>query len=126
MSTKYELVFIPSPELGHLLLAVEMAKLLVDCDERLLITVLIMKLPFDSEIDFHVESLATSITADIHFVLLMCNLVHELLICLMRPLNFSPIYNTISEFIICLMKSLNFLYMFNIVSKLHENIQSSL
>ncbi|KAA8526164.1 hypothetical protein F0562_007736 [Nyssa sinensis] len=43
-----EIVFIPSPGVGHLLSTVEMAKLLINRDERLSITVLIMKLPNDS------------------------------------------------------------------------------
>ncbi|KAL3753180.1 hypothetical protein ACJRO7_000563 [Eucalyptus globulus] len=70
MSAKSELVFIPSPGLGHLVSMVEMAKLLVDRDDRLSLTILIMKFPFDSEIDSHIESLTTSVTARIRFVLL--------------------------------------------------------
>ncbi|KAK3444629.1 hypothetical protein EUGRSUZ_A00927 [Eucalyptus grandis] len=70
MSTKSHLVFIPSPGLGHLVSTVEIAKLLVDRDGRLSITILIMKLPFDSEVDSRIESLAASIAAGIHFVIL--------------------------------------------------------
>ncbi|XP_030543906.1 anthocyanidin 3-O-glucosyltransferase 2-like [Rhodamnia argentea] len=70
MTTKYELVFIPSPGHGHLAPTVEMAKLLVDRDDRLSVSVLIMKFPFDSEIDSHFESLAASIAARIRLVLL--------------------------------------------------------
>ncbi|XP_030441249.2 anthocyanidin 3-O-glucosyltransferase 2-like [Syzygium oleosum] len=70
MSSKSELVFIPPPILGHLVSMVEMAKLLVDRDNRLSVTVLIMKFPFDSKIDSHVESLTTSVAARIRFVLL--------------------------------------------------------
>ncbi|KAH7843425.1 hypothetical protein Vadar_016504 [Vaccinium darrowii] len=40
-----ELVFIPSPGLGHLVSTVEMAKQLVGRDHRLSITVLVMKIP---------------------------------------------------------------------------------
>ncbi|KAL5808352.1 hypothetical protein ACOSQ3_029043 [Xanthoceras sorbifolium] len=48
---KAQLVFIPSPGVGHLVSAVEIAKLLVDRDDRLSITVLIIKHPnFDSDI----------------------------------------------------------------------------
>ncbi|KAI8558701.1 hypothetical protein RHMOL_Rhmol04G0117300 [Rhododendron molle] len=42
-----ELVFIPSPGMGHLVPTVEMAKQLIGRDHRLSITVLIMKFPFD-------------------------------------------------------------------------------
>jgi len=42
-----ELVFIPSPGMGHLVSTVEMAKQLIGRDHRLSITVLIMKIPFD-------------------------------------------------------------------------------
>ncbi|KAH7844647.1 hypothetical protein Vadar_030220 [Vaccinium darrowii] len=42
-----ELVFIPSPGMGHLVSTVEMAKQLIGRDPRLSITVLIMKVPFD-------------------------------------------------------------------------------
>ncbi|KAG5552137.1 hypothetical protein RHGRI_010289 [Rhododendron griersonianum] len=44
---KAELVFIPSPGMGHLVSTVEMAKQLIGRDHRLSITVLIMKTPFD-------------------------------------------------------------------------------
>ncbi|KAF7145500.1 hypothetical protein RHSIM_Rhsim04G0084300 [Rhododendron simsii] len=46
---KAELVFIPSPGMGHLVSTVEMAKKLIGRDHRLSITVLIMKTPFDSK-----------------------------------------------------------------------------
>ncbi|KAK3444626.1 hypothetical protein EUGRSUZ_A00932 [Eucalyptus grandis] len=70
MSAKSELVFIPFAGPGHLVSMVEMAKLLVDRDERLSITVLIMKFPFESEIDSYIESLTASVAAHIRFVLL--------------------------------------------------------
>ncbi|KAL3753181.1 hypothetical protein ACJRO7_000564 [Eucalyptus globulus] len=69
MSAESELVFIPCPGLGHLVSMVEMAKLLVDLDDRLSITVLILKFPFDSEIDSRIESLTASVAARIRFVL---------------------------------------------------------
>ncbi|CAL5336994.1 unnamed protein product [Camellia sinensis] len=47
--SKAQLVFIPSPGIGHLASTVEMAKLLVGRDDRLSITVLIMKFPFDNK-----------------------------------------------------------------------------
>ncbi|CAL9013331.1 unnamed protein product [Prunus brigantina] len=46
MKKAAELVFIPSPGAGHLVSAVEIAKLLVARDDQLFITVLIMKLVF--------------------------------------------------------------------------------
>ncbi|KAK3227298.1 hypothetical protein Dsin_007160 [Dipteronia sinensis] len=45
MQKAAELVFIPSPGVGHLVSTVEIAKLLVDRDQRLSITVFIIKLP---------------------------------------------------------------------------------
>ncbi|KAH6788697.1 hypothetical protein C2S51_003703 [Perilla frutescens var. frutescens] len=48
---KAELVFIPSPGLSHLVSTVETAKLLLDRDDRLSITVLTMKLPNDTSVD---------------------------------------------------------------------------
>ncbi|XP_056172628.1 putative UDP-glucose flavonoid 3-O-glucosyltransferase 3 [Syzygium oleosum] len=60
--------------MGHLVSMVEMAKLLVDRDPRLSVTVLIMKLPFDSDVDSYTNSPATSVAAArIHFV----HLPHE-------------------------------------------------
>ncbi|CAA2981082.1 anthocyanidin 3-O-glucosyltransferase 2-like [Olea europaea subsp. europaea] len=46
-----ELVFIPIPGMGHLLPTIEMAKLLTDRDERLSITVLILKAPVELKSD---------------------------------------------------------------------------
>ncbi|CBI19988.3 unnamed protein product, partial [Vitis vinifera] len=43
-----ELVFIPSPGIGHLVATVEIAKLMTHRDRRLSITILIMKFPFGS------------------------------------------------------------------------------
>ncbi|KAF8041605.1 hypothetical protein BT93_A0259 [Corymbia citriodora subsp. variegata] len=68
MSATSELVFIPLPAAGHLVSMVEMAKLLVDRDERLSVTVLIMKFPYDSKIDSSVESFTASVTTRIRFV----------------------------------------------------------
>ncbi|KAG5552128.1 hypothetical protein RHGRI_010280 [Rhododendron griersonianum] len=47
MAAAAELVFIPSPGMGHLVSTVEMAMQLIGRDHRLSITVLIMKFPFD-------------------------------------------------------------------------------
>ncbi|KAF8041590.1 hypothetical protein BT93_A0246 [Corymbia citriodora subsp. variegata] len=70
MSTTSELVFIPFPAIGHLVSMVEMAKLLVDRDDRLSVTVLIMKFHFDSKIDSSLKSFTASVTTRIRFVLL--------------------------------------------------------
>ncbi|XP_030516478.1 anthocyanidin 3-O-glucosyltransferase 2-like [Rhodamnia argentea] len=61
--TSAELVFVPTPVMGHLVSMVEMAKLLVDRDPRLSISVLIMKPLFDSELDSYTSSLAASLDA---------------------------------------------------------------
>ncbi|PIN22170.1 UDP-glucuronosyl and UDP-glucosyl transferase [Handroanthus impetiginosus] len=51
------LVFIPFPVVSHLAAAVQAAKLLADRDERLSITVLVMKLPMDTKITSHIKNL---------------------------------------------------------------------
>ncbi|KAJ6426153.1 hypothetical protein OIU84_026688 [Salix udensis] len=53
---KAELVFIPTPGISHLVSTVEVAKLLVDRDERLSITFLIMKINFDPKVDRFIDS----------------------------------------------------------------------
>ncbi|KAL3753170.1 hypothetical protein ACJRO7_000555 [Eucalyptus globulus] len=70
MSAKIELVFIPCPGSGHLVSMVEMAKVLVNRDGRLSVTVLIMKFRFNSEIDSHIGLLTASVADRIRFVLL--------------------------------------------------------
>lgn len=59
-----ELVFIPIPGMGHLVSTIEIAKLLTDRDERLSITVLIMKLPTELETD----SMALKSSSRIRFI----------------------------------------------------------
>lgn len=59
-NNKVELVFVPAPGIGHLVSTVEIAKLLIDRDDRLSITVLIMKLSFDSTINAYTDSLAAT------------------------------------------------------------------
>ncbi|KAL2237193.1 anthocyanidin 3-O-glucosyltransferase 2-like [Sesamum indicum] len=60
MGTKNaELVFVPSPGLSHLVSTVEMAKLLLDRDGRLSITVLIMKHPTDSAVDSYTKNISS-------------------------------------------------------------------
>ncbi|KAB5519121.1 hypothetical protein DKX38_023440 [Salix brachista] len=57
---KAELVFIPRPSISHLVSTVEVAKLLVDRDERLSITFLIMKINFDPKVDRFIDSVSTA------------------------------------------------------------------
>ena len=57
---KAELVFIPTPGISHLLSTVEVAKLLVDRDERLSVTFLIMKIRSDPKIDRFINSVSTA------------------------------------------------------------------
>ncbi|KAI4353014.1 hypothetical protein L6164_001992 [Bauhinia variegata] len=61
---KVELVFIPSPGIGHLVSTVEFAKLLINHDKRLSITFLVMKRPFDTKIAAYTHSLASSSFAE--------------------------------------------------------------
>ncbi|CAK7345180.1 unnamed protein product [Dovyalis caffra] len=58
--TKAELVFIPFPGIGHLVSTVDVAKLLVDRDERLSITFLIMKAGVDSKVDRFIDSVSAA------------------------------------------------------------------
>ncbi|KAK4492836.1 hypothetical protein RD792_000161 [Penstemon davidsonii] len=57
---KIELIFIPSPGLSHLVSTVETAKLLLQRDERLSITVLIMKRPNDNLIDNYTQKYSSN------------------------------------------------------------------
>lgn len=57
---KVQLVFVPGPGIGHIATTVEFAKLLVSLDDRLLVTMLIMNLPFDQKVDAYTESLSAS------------------------------------------------------------------
>ncbi|KAG8387080.1 hypothetical protein BUALT_Bualt03G0216100 [Buddleja alternifolia] len=53
---KVNMVFIPFPIMSHLVAAVNAAKLLSNRDERLSITVLIMKLPMDTKISSYTKN----------------------------------------------------------------------
>lgn len=55
-----ELIFIPSPGIGHLVSTLEFAKRLIDRDGRLLITILTMKLPFIPLADTYTRSVTAS------------------------------------------------------------------
>ncbi|KAJ6426148.1 hypothetical protein OIU84_026683 [Salix udensis] len=57
---KAELVFIPTPGMSHLVSIVEVAKQLVDRDERLSITFLIMEIRFDPKVDRFIDSVSTA------------------------------------------------------------------
>jgi hypothetical protein len=57
---KAELVFIPAPGISHLMSTVEVAKLLLDRDERLSITFLIMSLSYDSKTACYIDSLSAT------------------------------------------------------------------
>ncbi|XP_059653400.1 anthocyanidin 3-O-glucosyltransferase 2-like [Cornus florida] len=63
-----ELVFIPSPGVGHLTSALEMANLLIRRDERIFITFIIMKVPFDTKTSIHTQSTAEDANSRIRFV----------------------------------------------------------
>lgn len=65
---KIELIFIPSPGIGHLVSTVEMAKLLLNRDQSLSITVLIMKLPFDTKVNTYTQSISSNSSSNIRFV----------------------------------------------------------
>ncbi|XP_021274395.1 anthocyanidin 3-O-glucosyltransferase 6-like [Herrania umbratica] len=54
---KAELVFVPMPGMGHLVSTVAVAKLLVDLNSNLSITVLIIKPPYDPNLTAYVDSL---------------------------------------------------------------------
>ncbi|GMI69088.1 UDP-glucosyl transferase 71B6 [Hibiscus trionum] len=58
MTNKAELVFIPTPGMGHLVSTVQLAKLLLHLDSNLSISVLIIKPPYDSKITSYIDSLA--------------------------------------------------------------------
>ncbi|XP_058743022.1 anthocyanidin 3-O-glucosyltransferase 2-like [Vicia villosa] len=57
MMKKAQVVFIPSPGVGHIVSTLEFAKLLINRDNRLRITVLIMKFPNTTETDIYTKSL---------------------------------------------------------------------
>ncbi|GAU22198.1 hypothetical protein TSUD_252260 [Trifolium subterraneum] len=57
---KAEVVFIPSPGVGHLVSTIEFAKLLIKRDNRLRVTVLVIKFPHTTETDVYIKSLPNS------------------------------------------------------------------
>ncbi|XP_027171929.1 anthocyanidin 3-O-glucosyltransferase 2-like [Coffea eugenioides] len=65
---KPELVFIPSPGMGHLGSTVELAKLLIDRNEHLSITVLITKFPFETKVGSSTDSQTETSDSRIRFL----------------------------------------------------------
>ncbi|GAU22195.1 hypothetical protein TSUD_252230 [Trifolium subterraneum] len=63
---KAEVVFIPTPGVGHLVSTLELAKLLINRDNRLRITVLVIKFPHTTEVDLYTKSLP--ITDSLHVI----------------------------------------------------------
>ncbi|KAF7830835.1 2-hydroxy-6-oxononadienedioate/2-hydroxy-6- oxononatrienedioate hydrolase [Senna tora] len=57
---KWQLVVVPSPGINHLPSTVEFAKLLINHDHRLTITVLIISEPSDTTVDSYINSLTSS------------------------------------------------------------------
>ncbi|KAI7735535.1 hypothetical protein M8C21_017893 [Ambrosia artemisiifolia] len=64
-----ELVFIPAPGVGHIMSTIQMAKLLVNRDPRLLVTVLLMNSPYPvPALTTYIESLAKNSIERIRFI----------------------------------------------------------
>ncbi|KAK4342403.1 hypothetical protein RND71_038219 [Anisodus tanguticus] len=57
---KIELIIIPVPGMGHLAPTLEMAKRLIAREKHLFITVLIIKLPFDTKLSSYIETVSTN------------------------------------------------------------------
>lgn len=55
-----DLIFIPTPGIGHLVSTLEFAECLIDRDDRLLITILSMKFPFTTLADAYTRSVTAS------------------------------------------------------------------
>lgn len=68
---KFELVFIPGPGIGHLASTIEMANALVSRDDRLFVTVLVIKLPYGTKTAEHIQSFSASFDGkSIRFIVL--------------------------------------------------------
>ncbi|XP_039001004.1 anthocyanidin 3-O-glucosyltransferase 6-like [Hibiscus syriacus] len=70
MTKKAELVFIPMPGMGHLVSTVQVAKLLVDLNSNLSVTVLTIKSPYDAKVSAYVDSLTATTNSRIKFIIL--------------------------------------------------------
>ncbi|XP_055962423.1 flavonol 3-O-glucosyltransferase UGT71C4-like [Mercurialis annua] len=57
---KAELMFVPAPGIGHIVSTIQFAKSLIEQDDQLLVTILVMKLPIASFVDAYVRSLTAS------------------------------------------------------------------
>ncbi|CAH8353233.1 unnamed protein product [Eruca vesicaria subsp. sativa] len=55
-----ELIFIPTPTVGHLVSFLEFATRLIDQDDRIRVTIILMKLQGQSHLDTYVNSIASS------------------------------------------------------------------
>nr|XP_043629138.1 anthocyanidin 3-O-glucosyltransferase 2-like [Erigeron canadensis] len=66
--TVAKLIFIPSPGIGHINSTIQIAKLLLKRDQRLSITVFVIKPPPGSAITNHTKSLTNKALGRIHFV----------------------------------------------------------
>ncbi|XP_074366291.1 UDP-glycosyltransferase 1-like [Apium graveolens] len=53
-----ELIFVPAPVRGHLISMVELAKLLINRNESISVTILIMKFPYDAGVSSYMDSLS--------------------------------------------------------------------
>ncbi|KAK4277679.1 hypothetical protein QN277_015639 [Acacia crassicarpa] len=60
MIKKSQLVFVPFPAIGHLVPTIQFAKLLIEHDEHLSITALLIQAPFDPAVDSYTHSLTSS------------------------------------------------------------------
>ncbi|CAA7038055.1 unnamed protein product [Microthlaspi erraticum] len=60
MMRNAELIFIPTPTVGHLVPVLEFARRLIDQDDRIRITIVLMKLQGQSHMDAYVKSIAPS------------------------------------------------------------------
>ncbi|GAV91869.1 UDPGT domain-containing protein [Cephalotus follicularis] len=58
--TKTELIFIPAPGAGHLVSTLEFSKRLIERDDRISITVLVVKFPIATFLDVYTKSLCAS------------------------------------------------------------------
>lgn len=92
-----ELIFIPGPGMGHLVSTVEVAKKLVDREEQLSITILVMTLPMETEIPSYTKSLSSDYTCRIR-LLQLSQPDHRCVNMGSRTGNTNPI-NLISKFI---------------------------
>ncbi|KAD4178177.1 hypothetical protein E3N88_26768 [Mikania micrantha] len=73
-STVGELVFIPAPVVGHIMSAIEMAKVLVNRDQRLSISVILISPPYPiSALTTYIQSLTENTIQRIRFIKLPLN-----------------------------------------------------